>query len=98
LPIIGGTDRLDQVVDYTTQALDYLRDPDIVAVLRQGLGGLKSLRSLPAVRGAPFPNGRYDDQVDSGSQFLLWWQIYWSRTQHTWALPIIISRPRLYIG
>ena len=45
-----------------------------------------------------FPNGRHDDQVDSVSQFLTWWQNVWSRTQMTHHEPFIASRPRLYIG
>jgi predicted phage terminase large subunit-like protein len=41
-----------------------------------------------------FPNGRHDDQVDSVSQFLFWWQR--ENFQHHVAIvpPIIISRPR----
>jgi predicted phage terminase large subunit-like protein len=41
-----------------------------------------------------FPNGRHDDQVDSVSQFLRWWQNNWSRTHISWAMPIVVSRPR----
>jgi predicted phage terminase large subunit-like protein len=41
-----------------------------------------------------FPNGRHDDQVDSISQFLRWWQLDSSRTHIPICMPIIISRPR----
>ncbi len=41
-----------------------------------------------------FPNGRHDDQVDSASQFLRWWQNDWSHTHIVFAAPIIVSRPR----
>lgn len=38
-----------------------------------------------------FPNGRHDDQVDSVSQFLRWWQ---NDNLLPFVAPIIISRPR----
>ena len=41
-----------------------------------------------------FPNGRHDDQVDSVSQFLCWWQTDWARTRIMFAAPIIVSTPR----
>jgi hypothetical protein len=41
-----------------------------------------------------FPHGRHDDQVDSVSQFLRWWQISAYAKPMSWAGPIIISRPR----
>ena len=41
-----------------------------------------------------FPNGRHDDQVDSVSQFLRWWQNDWFRTHVSFAMPIVVSRPR----
>ena len=41
-----------------------------------------------------FPNGRHDDQVDSVSQFLRWWQNDWARTPIEVSMPIVFSRPR----
>jgi predicted phage terminase large subunit-like protein len=41
-----------------------------------------------------FPNGRHDDQVDSVSQFLRWWQNDWSRTHSSFHVPYYVSRPR----
>jgi predicted phage terminase large subunit-like protein len=41
-----------------------------------------------------FPNGRHDDQVDSVSQFLRWWQNDWSRTHSSFHVPYHVSRPR----
>jgi predicted phage terminase large subunit-like protein len=43
-----------------------------------------------------FPNGRHDDQVDSVSQFLRWWQNDWSRTHTSFHVPYIVSRPRAF--
>jgi hypothetical protein len=40
-----------------------------------------------------FPNGRHDDQVDSVSQFLRWFQND-AYNQLSFAAPIIFSRPR----
>jgi predicted phage terminase large subunit-like protein len=45
-----------------------------------------------------FPNGRHDDQVDSVSQFLRWWQNDWARTHMTYAAPIVVWRPREWPG
>ncbi len=45
-----------------------------------------------------FPNGRHDDQVDSVSQFLRWWQNDWARTHMMWAAPIVVWRPREWPG
>jgi predicted phage terminase large subunit-like protein len=41
-----------------------------------------------------FPHGRHDDQVDSVSQFLRWWQNSVYAKPISWAVPIIISRRR----
>ena len=41
-----------------------------------------------------FPNGRHDDQVDSVSQFLFWWQRENFRLNVPIVAPIFISRPR----
>ena len=43
-----------------------------------------------------FPNGRHDDQVDSVSQFLFWWQRENFRLKVPIVMPIIISRPRTF--
>jgi predicted phage terminase large subunit-like protein len=40
------------------------------------------------------PTGPHDDQVDSVSQFLRWWQNDWAGAQISWVAPIVISRPR----
>jgi predicted phage terminase large subunit-like protein len=45
-----------------------------------------------------FPNGRHDDQVDSVSQFLCWWQKDRARTQETFTMPFAPSKPRLWPG
>ena len=41
-----------------------------------------------------FPNGRHDDQVDSVSQFLLWWQKDAYVHQIPIVMPFIVCRPR----
>ena len=41
-----------------------------------------------------FPNGRHDDQVDSVSQFLFWWQRENFRFNVPIVAPIFFSRPR----
>jgi predicted phage terminase large subunit-like protein len=41
-----------------------------------------------------FPNGRHDDQVDSVSQFLFWWQGENFQFNITIVAPILFSRPR----
>jgi predicted phage terminase large subunit-like protein len=43
-----------------------------------------------------FPIGRHDDQVDSVSQFLCWWQKDRARTQETFPMPFAPSKPRLW--
>jgi predicted phage terminase large subunit-like protein len=45
-----------------------------------------------------FPNGRHDDQVDSVSQLLRWWQNDWTRTQMQFHVPYVVSRPRSFPG
>ena len=45
-----------------------------------------------------FPIGRHDDQVDSVSQFLFWWQKDRARTQVTFVPPFAPTRPRLFPG
>ena len=45
-----------------------------------------------------FPRGRHDDQVDSVSQFLFWWQKDRARTQVTFVPLFAASRPRLFPG
>jgi predicted phage terminase large subunit-like protein len=45
-----------------------------------------------------FPRGRHDDQVDSVSQFLFWWQKDRARTQDTFPMPFAPSKPRLWPG
>jgi phage terminase large subunit-like protein len=42
-----------------------------------------------------FPNGRYDDQVDSVSQFLRWLQND-AYNQFSFHPPFVVSRPREY--
>lgn len=41
-----------------------------------------------------FPNGRHDDQVDSVSQFLFWWQRENFQFNVPIVAPILFSRPR----
>jgi predicted phage terminase large subunit-like protein len=41
-----------------------------------------------------FPNGRHDDQVDSFSQFLFWWQRENFQFNMPFVAPILFSRPR----
>ncbi len=43
-----------------------------------------------------FPNGRHDDQVDSDSQFLLWWQSHRAHDHVPIVVPFIASRPRRF--
>ncbi len=43
-----------------------------------------------------FPNGRHDDQVDSVSQLLLWWQNHRAYNDVPMVAPIIASRPRRF--
>jgi predicted phage terminase large subunit-like protein len=43
-----------------------------------------------------FPNGRHDDQVDSVSQFLLWWQKDAYVHEIPIVTPFIASRPRKF--
>ncbi len=43
-----------------------------------------------------FPNGRHDDQVDSVSQFLLWWQNHRAHDHVPIVVPFIASRPRRF--
>ncbi len=43
-----------------------------------------------------FPHGRHDDQVDSVSQFLLWWQNHRAYNDVPMVAPVIASRPRLF--
>jgi predicted phage terminase large subunit-like protein len=45
-----------------------------------------------------FPNGRYDDQVDSVSQFLAWWQKHAYVNNISICAPIIVTTPRVYFG
>jgi predicted phage terminase large subunit-like protein len=42
-----------------------------------------------------FPNGRHDDQVDSVSQFLRWWQNSYTKPM-TFHEPFVVSRPRMF--
>jgi predicted phage terminase large subunit-like protein len=42
-----------------------------------------------------FPNGRHDDQVDSVSQFLCWWQKDCARAHKTFVVPFAPTRARL---
>ena len=44
-----------------------------------------------------FPNGRHDNQVDSVSQFLFWWQRENFQFNVPIVAPIAISRPRALI-
>ena len=44
-----------------------------------------------------FPNGRYDDQVDSVSQFLRWLQSDAYNTQFSFHPPFVVSRPRKFL-
>ena len=41
-----------------------------------------------------FPNGQHDDQVDSVSQFLFWWQRENFQFNMPIVAPIIVSQPR----
>ena len=41
-----------------------------------------------------FPNGRHDDQVDSVTQLLTWWQNSWAFTRMSFHPPFLVSRPR----
>jgi predicted phage terminase large subunit-like protein len=41
-----------------------------------------------------FPHGRHDDQVDSVSQFLFWWQREKFHLNVPIVAPILFSRPR----
>ena len=41
-----------------------------------------------------FPNGRHDDQVDSVSQFLLWWQRENFQFNVPFVMPFYTSQPR----
>ena len=43
-----------------------------------------------------FPSGRHDDQVDSVSQLLCWWQKDRARTQGTFNRPFAPSKPRYW--
>jgi hypothetical protein len=45
-----------------------------------------------------FPIGRHDDQVDSVSQFLCWWQKDRARTQETFPVSFAPTRPREWWG
>jgi predicted phage terminase large subunit-like protein len=45
-----------------------------------------------------FPYGRYDDQVDSVSQFLTWWQRNRFRYDVPIVVPYVFSRPRDFPG
>ena len=45
-----------------------------------------------------FPRGRHDDQVDSVSQFLFWWQKDRARTQETFVEPFAPTRARYWPG
>jgi phage terminase large subunit-like protein len=45
-----------------------------------------------------FPNGRHDDQFDSLSQFLLWWQRANFQSNVTIVMPFSVSQPRTFPG
>ena len=44
-----------------------------------------------------FPNGRYDDQVDSVSQFLRWLQNDAYNSRFSFHPPFVVARPRRFL-